>query len=68
MSKYVMHADVEFSRRKALHHIMDEEGQVCWSGKGLLAAFNHLADLGVYEFRIEGQNVIPGFQVMIHRD
>jgi hypothetical protein len=68
MSKYVMHCDIEFSRRKSLHHIMNGEGEVVWSGKGTLAAFGYLADEGVYEFRVEGKNTMPGFQVMIHRD
>lgn len=68
MSDYRMYADVETSRRKHLHHIMDETDTVCWSGKGLLAAFDFLAEKGVYEFRLEGHDEQRGFQVMIHRD
>jgi len=68
MSDYLMHADVSFSRRKRLHHIMDGTGQVCWSGALLVDALNYLVEAKVYEFRIEGHDDQPGFQVMIHRD
>jgi hypothetical protein len=68
MSEYVMHADVEFTRRKRLHHIIDDKGETCWSGKSLLSAFDYLVEVGVYEFRVEGQDSRPGFRVMIHRD
>ncbi len=68
MSKYVLHTDVVFSRRKTLHHLVNAEQEPVWSGKLISAAFQQLADLGVYEFRLEGQDPNHGFQVMIHAD
>ena len=68
MSEYLMYADVEFSRRKTFHHIINKAQDVVWSGKSLLGALNWLVEQNVYEFRIEGLNPARGFQVMIHRD
>lgn len=68
MSKYVVHTDVVFSRRKTLHHILDENQEPCWTGKTIAAAFVWLAEHTVYEFRLEGNEPDTCFQVMIHRD
>ncbi len=68
MSKYVLHTDVVVSRRKTLHHLLDEKQEPVWSGKTVAGAFAQLAEMGVYEFRLEGQDPNHGFQVMIHPD
>ncbi len=68
MSKYVLHTDVIMSRRKTLHHILDENQEPRWSGKTIVGAFRWLDEHQVYEFRLEGVGAGMGFQVMIQRD
>ena len=63
-----LYPDVEFSRRKRLHHILNEHEEPVWSGKSIVAAFAYLAENGQNEFRIEGQASDERFLVMIHRD
>lgn len=68
MSKYTLHTDVEFSRRKRLHHVVNDQGEPVWSGATVARAFLWLAEQGAYEFRLEGNAAGETFQVMIHPD
>lgn len=44
--KYIIHTDVEFSRRKRLHHCMDETDTVRWTGTNIYSALEWLAEQG----------------------
>ena len=65
---HTLYADVDFSRRKRLHHILNEHDEPVWSGRKIAAAFAYLAENGQNEFRLEGQADKDRFLVMIHRD
>ena len=65
---YTIYTDVEFSRRKRLHHIIDDTDSPVWSGNTIVAAFDQLLELGCFEFRIEGQGPDQKYLVQIHRD
>lgn len=65
---WTLYPDVEFSRRKRLHHILDEHDVPQWSGAQLAAALRFLAENGQNEFRIEGALAEEHWLVQIHRD
>lgn len=56
---YELHADVEFSRRKRLHHITDNHGEPVWSGARIFDAFQWFLDNQRYTFELrqEGRTI-----------
>ena len=68
MGKYTLHPDVSFSRRKRLHHILDDHDCPVWSGQRIAAAFAWLWNEGENEFRLEGETTAEHFLVMIQAD
>ncbi len=56
---YILHADVEFSRRKRLHHITDNLDEPVWSGPSLFDAFKWFLDNERYcfELRRDGETI-----------
>ena len=49
---YTLHADVEFSRRKRLHHITDNLEDPVWSGAKIFDAFQWFLDNQRYTFEL----------------
>ena len=68
MKMHTLYPDVEFSRRKRLHHITNECDEPIWSGARIAAAFAWLAENGQNEFRLEGGASDARFLVQIHRE
>ena len=52
---YTLNADVYLTRRQRLHFVLDDAGDLAWSGKGIAAAFRFLHERNQNMFLLEGQ-------------
>ena len=68
MPKYTLYADVRLTRKRTLHHILNEHDAPAWSGRTIAQAFAWLLEAGETEFTLEGQLPDERFLVMIHRE
>ena len=59
-----LYTDVETTRRKRLHHVLDEHETPKWSGANVCGALEFLYESGENEFWIQGQG--SKWLVMIH--
>jgi len=64
---YTIHPDVYFSRRLRMHHIVDDDDEVIWSGKNLVGALDYLIENAIHEVKIDGGTVDMGFIVQFTR-
>lgn len=62
---YTLHPDVYLTRRQRLHFVMDDEGDLAWSGKELTGALVFLINSYQSEFQIEEGEDKPRFYVTI---
>lgn len=62
---YTLNPDVYLTRRQRLHFILDDAGELAWSGKSLGGALRWLHEKGVTRFQIEGQEPDEKFLVEV---
>lgn len=65
---YTLHPDVYLTRRQRLHFVMDDDGDLAWSGKNIMSALVFLASMEQQEFRMEGDEDEHRFRVKIRAD
>lgn len=53
---YTMVCDVMMHRRKRFIHIVDEVGEVVWSGQRTFEAFQWMLDREQYTFQMQGED------------
>lgn len=62
---YVLNPDVYLTRRQRLHFVMDDAGELAWSGKTLIGALEYLESHDHRHFRVEGTDDEPGFHLRL---
>lgn len=65
---FTLHPDTYLTRRQRLHFIMDDTGELAWSGKTLLSAFEYLLAHGKFGFRMETPDGKERYLVQITTD
>ena len=65
---YTLHPDVYIARRSRLHFVVDTDGDLAWSGKSLMSAFEFLDAIDQNEFEITTEAEGLKFHVMIRPD
>lgn len=55
---YTIYTDIQQTRRKRFHHVVDERGTILWSGQTVEGALEWIIDQGFDVFRIEGERKV----------
>lgn len=64
---YVLLTNRPMTRRKTLNHVLDNTGEVVWSGANVGMALEYLVEKGETSFRLQDQNPELQFLVTVKR-
>ncbi|HEU01528.1 MAG TPA: hypothetical protein ENH89_14550 [Aurantimonas coralicida] len=53
---WTIHPDYPVARRRQVHHVVGDKGELLWSGKYITEAMAFIVEAGVLSFKIEDES------------